>query len=57
MHAGVMTLGTFGDERLSKRGACCLGEWWSARARAFAGLPGVAVAGLSDFLVFWPTTA
>lgn len=30
-------LGSFGDERLVKRGACCLGGLWPVRASVSAG--------------------
>lgn len=48
-----VTLGTFGDERLEKRGACSFRRWRRGAASAFAAWQAVSGVGLSDFRVFW----
>ncbi len=50
-------LGDFGDERLAKRGVCCLREWWRARAPACGVWRVVGAVVLSDFRDFWPIRA
>ena len=49
------SLGTFGDERLEKRGSRFWTRWWRGRAFAFGVLVEVSGVGSSAFLDFWPT--
>jgi hypothetical protein len=48
-------LGSFGDERLEKRGPICWSAWCLVRACAFVGLRGGAVERLSGSAGSWRT--